>query len=147
MACISTRGRYATRMLVYLARQAGAGPIRKQRIALDEGLSPDYVEQIMIRLRAAGIVHSHRGREGGFSLAQDPDTLTVAAVLNATEGCVQVTSCGTDAPCARSGDCPTRALWQQANAQMMQLFSDATIGRLARAPIQPPPPQPLSYQI
>lgn len=147
MACISTRGRYATRMLVYLARQANAGPVRKQRIALDEGLSPDYVEQIMIRLRAAGIVHSHRGREGGFSLAKDPDTLTVDAILKATEGHVEVTSCRTDAPCGRAGNCPTRALWQQANDQMTRLFTNTTIGHLARAPVEPPPEQPLSYQI
>jgi len=93
MMKLSTKGRYATRIMVYLAMQNSDSPCRKQDIAEAESISADYVEQILIRLKAAGLVTSHRGAHGGFSLTRPPSEVTVEAVLQATEGPLLLVAC------------------------------------------------------
>ena len=66
MMTISTRGRYATRMVVLLATQEAGASMTKAEIADAEGISAGYVQQLMMALRLGNIVDSHRGREGGF---------------------------------------------------------------------------------
>lgn len=83
----------------------------KTEIAEAEGISAGYVQQLMMALRLAGIVDSHRGREGGFSLSRSAEAITVADVLKAVEGDVIPAPCreappvsgGTTAPRVRSG--------------------------------------------
>jgi Rrf2 family protein len=134
---LTTKGRYATRVLVYLARRRQEGPIKKQDIADAEGISPDYVEQILIRLKAAGFVKSHRGKAGGFSLAGDPGSLTVAGVLDVMEGRMSMVPClGEGESCARSATCCTRALWSRADQALKQVFTNATIGELAQGSLK-----------
>ena len=87
MLRISSKSRYALRIMVYLAQQGlHAGPARKQDIAEAEEISPDYVEQILIRLRAGGLVTSHRGARGGFTLGREPHVIRVLDVIEAAEG-------------------------------------------------------------
>ena len=68
MLCISTKGRYATRILVLLACLAPDATLTKHEIADFEGLTPGYVQQLMTPLQAAGLVMSYRGKQGGFKL-------------------------------------------------------------------------------
>jgi Rrf2 family transcriptional regulator, cysteine metabolism repressor len=131
MVGLTTKGRYATRLLVYLATRQEGGPVKKQDIAASEGITPDYVEQILIRLKAAGLVRSYRGKDGGFSLAVDPGALTVARVLEAMEGKMSVVPCLESGACERAGSCSTRALWRKADQALKQVFAKATIGELA----------------
>lgn len=131
MMGFTTKGRYATRVLVYLAARREEGPAKKQAIAEAEGISPDYVEQILIRLKAAGIVHSHRGKAGGFSLAGDPHQLTVARVLEVMEGRLTVAPCASGQTCSRSDSCSTRALWSRADKALKQVLTGTSIGELA----------------
>ncbi|MCX7047389.1 MAG: Rrf2 family transcriptional regulator [Candidatus Sumerlaeota bacterium] len=98
---ISTKGRYATRILYRMALFGPDQPIRKVDIAEAEGLTPDYVEQIMTRLYAAGLVKSHRGPKGGFTIGKNPDEITVAEVLDATEGPIAIAPC-IEGECART---------------------------------------------
>jgi Rrf2 family transcriptional regulator, iron-sulfur cluster assembly transcription factor len=131
MLNLSTKGRYATRIMVFLAQRQETTPARKQEIAEAEEISIDYVEQILIRLKIAGLVKSHRGVKGGFSIAGDPDRITVADVLDATEGSTDLVPC-LKGHCHREPHCVTRPVWQQANAAMTKTFSSYTIGDLAR---------------
>ncbi len=132
MMTISTRGRYATRMVVLLAGQQPGGSLTKTEIADSEGISAGYVQQLMMALRLAGIVDSHRGREGGFSLSRSADQITVADVLRAVEGDVMPAPCQGGGHCERSAECPTRPVWEEAAILLNDLFSRTTIASLTK---------------
>lgn len=131
MLSISTRGRYAPRILVLLASQQEKPALTKYEIAEAEGMSPAYVQQLMMALRVAGLVDSHRGARGGFSLGRPPEDITVADVLRAVEGETMLAPCQGNARCERADACPTRPVWQQAARLLDQLFAGTTIADLA----------------
>jgi Rrf2 family protein len=130
MMTISTRGRYATRMVVLLAAQPPGASMTKTEIAEAEGISAGYVQQLMMSLRLAGIVESHRGREGGFSLSRLPENISVADVLRAVEGEVAPAPCEGGTVCERWNDCPSRPVWDEATQLLNDLFSRTTIASL-----------------
>ena len=110
MMSISTRGRYTSRIMVLLASWPQGTPVSKYESACDEAISPGYVAQLMMALKLAGLVVSHQGRAGGFSLARDPETISIADVLHAVEGRVTVAPCGDPQACDRASSCPTRGV-------------------------------------
>ncbi len=130
MMRLSTKGRYATRIMIALAMSDRSKPARKQEIADGEGISADYVEQILMRLKAGGLVQSHRGAKGGFSLAKEPADVTVADVLATTEGPLTIAPCKRD-DCKRATYCVARDVWQAANQALEEVFGAVTIGELA----------------
>lgn len=132
MMSISSKGRYASRIVVFLASLPRGTTVTKYEIADSESISPAYVEQLMMPLRLAGIVASHRGRAGGFSLARDPETITIAEVLRAVEGTVQVAPCSDAHACDRADTCPTRGVWQKATDLLDDLFTGITVADLVR---------------
>ena len=138
MMTISTRGRYATRMMVLLASTAQS-PLNKFQIAEAESISPAYAQQLMMALRMAGLVKSHRGRLGGFSLARPPGTITVGDVLKAVEGEIMPAPCRETGHCDRMATCPTRPIWEKAAELLDDLFAATTIASLAEERIPPPP--------
>ncbi len=131
MMAISTKGRYATRIMVLLAAQAGQGSLTKYQIGETESISPAYAQQLLMALRLAGLVRSHRGRGGGFSLARQAEAISVLEVLQAVEGELMPAPCKTIDGCDRAATCPTRPLWQRATDLLEDLFRSATIGDLA----------------
>ncbi len=132
MMSISSKGRYASRIMVFLASLPRGATVTKYEIADTESVSAAYVEQLMMPLRLAGLVASHRGRTGGFSLARDPETVSVAEVLKAVEGTVQVAPCSDAHACDRSATCATRDVWQKATDLLDNLFSGITLADLVR---------------
>ena len=143
MLALSTKGRYAARIMVYLAARRDLGPVSKYEIAAAEELSADYIEQIMVRLRAAGLVISHRGRKGGFSIGQDPTLITLGDVLSAVEGPIRPVPC-IGSYCKREATCPTRPIWDKAVALLEELFGGTTIAEMAE---ESQTPQSLTYSI
>jgi Rrf2 family transcriptional regulator, cysteine metabolism repressor len=133
MMTISTRGRYATRIVVLLAAQEPTS-MTKNEIASIECISAGYVQQLMMALRLGGIIESHRGREGGFSLSRPAQEITVGEVLRAVEGSVTPAPCQGGIPCERWEECPTRPVWGEAAAVLNELFSRTTIASLVRPP-------------
>ena len=131
MMTISTRGRYATRMVVLLATRAPGESMTKSEIAGAESISAGYVQQLMMALRLSGLVESHRGREGGFSLSRPPEEITIADVLKAVEGDVMPAPCQAGIICEREADCPTRPVWDEAAGLLNELFGRTTIAALA----------------
>ena len=126
MLRLSTKGRYATRMLVYLALNARERPANTQTIANAEGISKDYVEQILTRLRTAGVIASHRGIKGGFSIARDPKEITVKEVVELTEGSISIAPCIKGA-CSRCTQCATQVVWDATNAAIEEKLASYTI--------------------
>ena len=136
MMAISTRGRYATRIMLLLASQTDRRPMTKYEIGEAEDISPAYVQQLLMALRLAGLARSHRGRTGGFSLARPADEISVLEVLQAVEGELMPAPCRQTGDCERAETCPTRPLWQAATDLLSDLFQNTTVedlgnGRLA----------------
>lgn len=124
---ISTRGRYATRIMTLLATDAARPSLTKFEIAESEAISPAYVQQIMMSLKAAGLVRSRRGRTGGFALAREPETITVAEVLAAAEGDIMLAPCHGRAHCSRAAYCSSRPMWEKAAALLGEFFAGVTV--------------------
>jgi Rrf2 family protein len=117
-------------MVILLAAQEPGASMTKSEIADAEGISAGYVQQLMMALRLAGIVESHRGREGGFSLSKAACDVTVGDVLKAVEGDVMPAPCQAGNDCGRLSDCPTRPVWEEAADMLNALFARTTIESL-----------------
>ena len=111
---ISTKGRYALRMLLDLAQNQGDGFVALKDVAERQNVSKKHLEQIVPMLNKAGILAASRGFQGGYRLAQAPDRCTVGAVLRVTEGSIAPVACLDRDPalCSRSEDCITLPVWQ-----------------------------------
>jgi Rrf2 family protein len=112
---ITTWAEYGLICALHLARRAANGPISGREIAAQEKLPPDYVEQILLRLRRAGIVQSTRGARGGYTLAGDPADVSVRDVIQASELETFDLHCVThpidDDRCSASHECSIRPVW------------------------------------
>lgn len=127
MMNISTRGRYATRIMSLLAAESARPSLTKFQIAESEAISPAYVQQLMMSLRTAGLVRSRRGRDGGFAIARPPETITVGEILAAVEGSIMPAPCRGKAHCNRAACCPTRPIWEKAASLLEDFFGGVTV--------------------
>jgi len=111
---ISTKGRYALRMLLDLAEHQNDGFIALKDIAARQHISKKYLEQIIPIFNQSGILKTTRGSQGGYRLARTPDQYTVGEILRLTEGTLSPVSCAEDEPavCERSSDCAMLPVWQ-----------------------------------
>ena len=111
---ISTRGRYALRMMLDLAENQGDGYVSLKDIAARQDISKKYLEQIIPVLNRAGLLQTTRGVQGGYRLTRRPEEYTVLDILSATEtGLAAVACLEQDAnPCARCCDCLTLPVWK-----------------------------------
>ena len=111
---ISTKGRYALRMLLDLAERQNEGYIALKDIAARQNISKKYLEQIVPILNKSYILNTNRGYQGGYKLAKAPSKYTVGEILRLTEGSLSPVSCLDHDPieCERSADCITLPIWQ-----------------------------------
>ncbi len=111
---ISTRGRYAFRMMIDLAQHYNEGFISLKDISARQKISKKYLEQIVPLLSGAGILKTNRGYKGGYRLASEPSKYTVGMILRLTEGSLAPVHCAEQecSDCERSTSCPTRYVWQ-----------------------------------
>lgn len=114
MMKISTKGRYALRMLLDLAEHTNDGFIALKDIAQRQGISKKYLEQIVPILNKSDILQTNRGFQGGYRLAQAPGKYTIGMILRLTEGSLSPVPCLDQDPihCERSGECATLPIWQ-----------------------------------
>ena len=110
---ISTKGRYALRMLIDLAEHRGKGFISLKEISERQKISKKYLEQIIPIFNKTDVLRANRGSQGGYMLAKDPDQYTVGEILRITEGSLSPVDCVDQgsALCERSVDCPTLPIW------------------------------------
>ncbi len=111
---ISTKGRYALRMLLDLAEHKNDGFIALKDIAKRQDISKKYLEQIVNLLHHSDILRTNRGPLGGYMLAKDADQYTVGQILRITEGGISPVACMEDEEnqCPRVGYCKTLFIWQ-----------------------------------
>jgi Rrf2 family protein len=112
---ISTKGRYAVRILLDLARHDDGQPCPVKEIADRQGISEKYLEQIISTLHKAGFVKSIRGAQGGYSLTKEPEQYTVGMILRVMEGSLAPVACLEDdyGVCERCDTCETLEVWKQ----------------------------------
>lgn len=131
---ISTRGRYALRVMIDLAEHAGGFTPMKE-VAARQGISLKYLEQIMPALSKSGLVEGIHGKGGGYRLTRSPEEYTAGEILRVTEGDlapVACLACGAD-PCARSESCKTVPLWRGFQALTNDYFDGVTLASLAES--------------
>ena len=129
---ISTKGRYALRLMLDLALHNGASPVRIKDIAARQDISDKYLEQIISSLNKAGYVKSIRGPQGGYKLTRDPACYTVGMILRLTEGSLAPVACLEDEinQCSRQGGCATLELWKELDEAIKGVVDNVTLARL-----------------
>jgi Rrf2 family protein len=112
---ISTKGRYALRVMIDLAQHYNEGNISLKDIAERQGLSMKYLEMIASILNRAGFLNSQRGKTGGYQLKYTPEEYSVGTILKEAEGSLAPVSCLDHAEneCEHAGDCITLPLWEE----------------------------------
>ncbi|MDR1979296.1 MAG: Rrf2 family transcriptional regulator [Synergistaceae bacterium] len=111
---ISTKGRYALRMLLDLAEHGNDDFVALKDVAERQGISKNYLEQIITLLKNADILKTARGFQGGYKLAKSPELYTVGNILRLTEGSLAPVACmeGEVNVCSRSDKCMTLGVWR-----------------------------------
>ena len=132
----STRGEYGVRLMVELARHHGAGPISLTEMADHEALPRPYLEQLVVSLREAGLVHSTRGAHGGYELTRAPAEIRMGEVLRALEGPIAPMVCASEDPahagiCERMGFCNVNHLWMTVRTAITTALDSITLADLA----------------
>lgn len=131
---ISTRGRYALRMMLDLAINNNGEPIRLKDISKRQGISDKYLEQIISILNKAGFVRSIRGPQGGYMLNREPKEYTVGMILRLTEGSLAPVACLDYEPndCERQNECVTLILWEKLNDAIKGVVDNITLQDLVQ---------------
>lgn len=131
---ISTKGRYALRIMLDLAMSGGKGPVSVKDIARRQDISTKYMEQIVTTLCKAGYLKSIRGPQGGYLLAKAPRDYTVGMILRITEGSLAPVACldvGPDS-CPRSAFCATLRLWKELDEAIAGVVDKYTLEDLVQ---------------
>lgn len=140
---ITTWAEYGLICALHLARRTGEGPVTGRDIAAQERLPADYVEQILLRLRRAGIVSSTRGARGGYALAKPPMDLTVRDVIAASELQTFELHCVahpvSDERCGDAAQCSIRPVWQMLQRRIDDVLASVSLADLLK-------PEPLVRQ-
>lgn len=123
---ISTKGRFAVNALVDLALRAPAGPVALASISQRQQVSLSYLEQLFSRLRRLGLVESTRGPGGGYTLARDPASISVAEIVAAVDESLE------DASVEGHGQDASAALWQRLGTVMLQHMGTITLASLVQ---------------
>lgn len=126
---ISTKGRYALRLMLDLALNEKEEPIRVKDIAGRQEISDKYLEQIISVLTKAGFVKSMRGPQGGYRLVRSPGEYTVGSILRLTEGNLSPVACLDDEVnlCERKDECMTLPLWEKLDEAIKSVIDHVTL--------------------
>ncbi|MDD3277666.1 MAG: Rrf2 family transcriptional regulator [Lachnospiraceae bacterium] len=126
---ISTKGRYALRLMLDLATNHTGEPIRLKDVAKRQEISEKYLEQIISILNKAGYVKSIRGPQGGYLLKREPEEYTVGMILRLTEGSLAPVECveNENDSCSRREGCVTVTLWKQLNDAINGVVDHVTL--------------------
>ena len=132
---ISTRFRYGTRLLVDLGAYGHNGPVFLKDIAARQRVSKKYLEQIIISLKAAGLIRTVRGSKGGYCLTKQPDKIHLIEIYNILEGSTALVDC-LDNPKACPYDlaktCSTKDTWEKLQISIEKVLKNITLADLIR---------------
>ena len=131
---LSTKGRYGLRAIIDLAVNSENEAVCIQSIAQRQGISENYLEQLMRLLKKANIINSVRGAGGGYILAKDPKEISVGDVLRALEGSLTPVSCGAisgEGECDGADSCVTKFVWKRMNDAITEAVDGIMLSELA----------------
>ena len=131
---VSTKGRYALRVMVHFAQRGNENYIPLKEIAEAEGISQKYLETIMSALSKAGFVDAVHGKGGCYRLNRTPEEYTVGSILKLTEGSLSAVSCTSQgaAACSRTECCQAKPMWDKLDKMIDDFFEGITIGDLLK---------------
>ena len=131
---VSTKGRYALRVMLSFAQRGGDEYVPLKEIAESEGISQKYLESIMTILSKAGFVDAVHGKGGGYRLNRNPEDYTVGSILKLTEGSLAAVSCTTQgaAACSRTKCCQTLPMWERLEKLIDDFFEGITLADLLK---------------
>lgn len=126
---ISTKGRYAIKMLIDLAEHKDEGFIALKDIAKRQNISKKYLEQIVALLNRAGMFNINRGYQGGYKLARSADNYSIGEILRLTEGSLAPVSCLEQDKnmCEKCNSCPTLFIWEGLNDITNEYLDNITL--------------------
>lgn len=130
---ISTKGRYGLRALIDLALYSEIEPVSINSIALRQGISERYLEQLMTLLKKAGLIKSIRGAGGGYVLAKEIDEISVGDILRALEGNLEPVECSAyreEDGCQAADKCVTKYVWQRINESINRTVDEISLRQL-----------------
>ena len=128
----STKGRYGLRALIDLAMYGEEEAVSIQSISARQQISDSYLEQLVSKLKKAGLVNSVRGAQGGYRLAKPAEKISVGDVLRALEGSIEAVSCqeGENPSCVGKDLCVARYVWQKVNKSIQETVDSIMISQL-----------------
>ncbi len=125
---------YATRLMVTLAAEHGKAPVPAEKLAETDNVPADYVSQILVKLRRAGLVTSHRGSAGGYELAKKPAEISLSEVVRAVDGAVFEEVCerfdGGSKDCRHQGACSISPVWNRLGDLVTKYFESVTLASI-----------------
>ncbi len=130
---LSTKGEYASRAMLELARRYQDGPIHSREISKAQEIPQNFLEQILLLLKRAGYLRSRKGRNGGYALAKPPGEISVAEVIRVMDGplapidCVSVMA---HEACPMEGTCGLRWLWKDVRDAVAEILEKTTFADL-----------------
>lgn len=132
---LSTKGRYGVSAMYDLALHYGQGPVSLKSVAIRQGISEHYLEQLMGMLRKAGYVHSIRGAQGGYTLTQEPSRISVGDIIRIMEGPIAPVDClltdkTNNAYCEKAGRCVTRGVWEKVRVSITNVLDSISLADL-----------------
>ena len=131
---VSTKGRYALRVMVSFAQRGREEYVPLKEIAEAEGISQKYLETIMSTLSKAGFVDAVHGKGGGYRLNRKPEEYTIGSILKLTEGSLAAVSCTSQgaAACSRTECCQAKPMWDRLDKLINDFFDNITLADLLK---------------
>ena len=132
---ISTRGRYALRVMIDIAENGHRGYIPLDEIAKRQDISEKYLESILVILTRANLLSGLRGKGGGYKLTRTPEEYTIGSILRLTEGSLSPVACLKEnaEPCKKQSDCKTLPLWKGLNDAINHYLDGITLAELLQS--------------
>lgn len=131
---ITSSVEYATRLMVGLAREHGNAPLSADRLSESEHVPADYVAQLLVKLRRAGLIESLRGSQGGYMLSRKPAEITLGQVVRAIEGEVFEDVCAKydtgSKDCRHQSHCSISPVWKRLGALVNGYFDGLTLAAI-----------------
>ncbi len=131
---VSTKGRYALRVMVCFAQRTPGEFVPLKEIAEQEGISQKYLEAIMTTLSKAGFVDAVHGKGGGYRLNREPEQYTIGSILKLTEGGLSAVSCTSQgaSACSRTECCEAKPMWDRLDKMIDDFFEGITLADLLK---------------
>lgn len=134
---LSTKGRYGLRIMLDIAIHGKDGWLSVNDISKRQDISFPYVEQLIVKLRKAGLVESIRGPQGGYRLSRPTSEISAGEILRIVEGPIEIVHCAgleenVKEECGRAGECATQLFWIKISQQMARLLDGISLEELAK---------------